>query len=208
MKASKQPRDIEALSELVKIVFGLALSIGAISLISRLPAKPDRIVIDIIEFGFSFLILISVWWGYTHIVSVLPMEDNLTVALNLMLLFLVSIEPYLFYLNITFDLMAHELMLNYASMLYALDMTGLMAILGLFTHQLASEESGLASKEAMIRFERVRNILFISAALFAVTILPTFWTLKLGNVPVRIYLWIVPLLLSFFSGISERKFQE
>jgi uncharacterized membrane protein len=205
---TKRPQAIESLSELVKIIFGLALSIGAISLISRIPVRPIAMFYDIVEFGFSFLILISVWWGYTNIMSVLPMEDGVTLALNLVLLFLVSIEPYLFYLNITFDLLAHELLLNYASMLYALDMAGLMLILALFTHQLAREERGLVSKSAMARFKRVRNTLFTSAFLFAITILPLFWALKLWGLPLRIYLWIIPLILSSVSGIMERKFKN
>ena len=205
---TKRTQPIESLSELVKIIFGLALSIGAISLISRLPTKPLGILVDVAEFGFSFLILISVWMGYTNIMSVLPMEDSVTVILNLVLLFLVSIEPYLFYLNITFDLLSHELLLNSASMLYALDMTGLMLILALFTHQLAREERGLVSKESMARFKRVRNTLFISAGLFAITILPLFWTLKLWDLPIRFYFWFIPLILSSVRHISDRGFQE
>ena len=78
--------------------------------------------------------------------SVLPMENGTIVALNVGLLFLVSIEPYLFYLNITFDLRSQEVLLNTASILYALNMTGLMLILALFTHQLAKEEKGLVPK--------------------------------------------------------------
>jgi len=193
---------------MVKIVFGLALSIGAISLITRTPVRPAGMFIDIAEFGFSFLILISVWWGYTNIMSILPIENGFTLALNLVLLFLISIEPYLFYLNITFDLYSHELLLNYASMLYALDMTGLMAILALFTHQLAKEEKGLVSRDSLARFKRVRNILFASAALFAITVLPLFWIIKLWSLPLRIHLWIIPLILSSLCAISERKFQE
>jgi hypothetical protein len=131
-------------------------------------------LIDIAEFGFSFLILISVWLGYWNITSVLPLEDGATVILNVALLFLVAIEPYLFYLNITFDLLAHETLLNYASMLYALDMAGLMVILALFTHQLTLEERGLVQKESLVSYKRVRNTLFISAALFMITILPVF----------------------------------
>ena len=205
---TKRTQPIESLSELVKIIFGLALSIGAISLISRLPTKPLGILVDVAEFGFSFLILISVWMGYTNIMAVLPMEDSVTVILNLVLLFLVSIEPYLFYLNITFDLLSHELLLNSASMLYALDMTGLMLILALFTHQLAREERGLVSKESMARFKRVRNTLFISGGLFAITILPLFWTFKLWDLPIRFYFWFIPLILSSVRHISDRGFQE
>jgi len=199
---TKRPKPrIESLSDLI---FGLALSIGAISLISRVPVNEFRMLIDIAEFGFSFLILISVWLGYTNIMSVLPLEDRTAILLNILLLFLVSIEPYLFYLNIVFDLSAHELLLNSASILYALDMTGLMLILALFTHQLAREEKGLLPKESLAKYKRVRNTIFIAAALFAITILPVFWTIKLWTLPIRFYFWFIPLILSSVRHIPGR----
>ena len=197
--ARTKPR-IESLSDLI---FGLALAISTIPIISRIPARPFGMLIDLLEFGFSFLILISVWLAYTNIMSILPIEDNIIVTLNLALLFLVSIEPYLFYLNITFDILAHELLLNYASILYALDMTGLMLILALFTHQLAREEKGLVPKEALTQYKRVRDVLFISGALFAITILPFFWTFKIQGLPIRFYLWFLPLVLSSIRRVSE-----
>jgi len=166
---------IESLSD---IIFGLALAISSIPLISRLPAKPFGILIDLAEFGFSFLILMSVWVGYTNIMSVLPLEDTTTLNLNL------------------------------ASTLYALDMMGLMLILALFTHQLAQEEKGLVPKESMKQFKRVGNTLYLSAALFAVSILPIFWSLKLDGQPIRFYFWFIPLILSSLIRISERQFPE
>jgi len=187
-----QPR-IEGLSD---IIFGLALAISTVPLISRLPPRPLGILVDVVEFGFSFLILMSVWTAYTHIMSVLPVEDNTTLNLNLVLLFLVSVEPYLFYLNITFDLLTHELFLNLASILYALDMTGLMLILALFTHQLAKEERGLVPKESLKKIRRDRNSLFLSAALFAITALPIFWTVHVWSQPIRFYLWFIPLIVA------------
>ncbi|MGD0175390.1 MAG: hypothetical protein ABSC50_01010 [Candidatus Bathyarchaeia archaeon] len=186
----------DAEKEVAKIIFGLAIAISTIPLISRLPARPAGILIDIGEFGFSFLILISVWLGYWNIMSLLPIEDGTTITLNVALLFLVSIEPYLFYLNITFDLLAHELLLDSSSILYALDMTGLMLILALFTHQLAKEERGLVPKASLLQYKRVRNVLFISAALFAITALPPFWSFKLWNLPIRFFFWFIPLILS------------
>jgi uncharacterized membrane protein len=197
MKRAK-PR-IESLSD---IIFGLALAISTIPLISRIPANPFRMLVDLLEFAFSFLILISVWLAYTNLMSILPIEDNVTVTLNLVLLFLVSIEPYLFYLNITFDILAHELLLDYASILYAVDMAGLMLILALFTQELAREEKELVPKEAMRQYARVRDILFVSAALFAVTALPFFWSLKIQGLPIRFYLWFLPLALSSIRRVS------
>ncbi len=199
---------VDAEKEAAKMLFGLAIAISAIPLLLRLPARPFGIVIDISEFGFSFLILVSVWFGYWNVMSVLPMEDRTIVALNMGLLFLVSIEPYLFYLNITFDLLSHELLLNAASIGYALDMTGLMVILALFTQQLALEERGLVPKEAVARYKRVRDVLIVSAALFAITVLPIFWTTKFLGQPIRFIFWPIPLITSSARILSERGFQE
>ncbi len=199
---------VDAEKEAAKMLFGLAIAISAIPLLLRLPAKPFGIVIDIAEFGFSFLILVSVWFGYWNVMSVLPMEDRTIVGLNIGLLFLVSIEPYLFYLNITFDLLSHEALLNAASTGYALDMTGLMVILALFTQQLAMEERGLVPKEALARYKRLRDVLFISAALFAITVLPAFWTTKFLGQPMRFIFWFIPLIISSARILSERGFQE
>lgn len=197
---------VDAEKEAAKFIFGLAVAIGTLSLITRLPAKPFGMVIDIAEFGFSFLILISVWLAYWNIMSVLPLEDNAIIILNIALLFLVAIEPYLFYLNITFDLIAHELLLDYASILYALDMTGLVTVIALFTDQLAREEKGLVPKESMARYKRVRNTLFVSAVLFLVTVLPIFWSTKLWGLPIRFYFWFIPLLLSSIRHVPGSRF--
>ena len=199
---SKRPRPrIESLSDLV---FGLALSVGTISLISRLPSSPVRIVYDIAEFGFSFLILITVWISYTNIMSVLPLEDATTITLNVILLFFVSIEPYLFYLNAVFDLAGHEILLNAASVAFALDMAGLMAILALFTHQLTVEEKGLIPKSLLSNYKRIQISRLIAALLFAVTILPIFWSLRIQNIPLRFYLWFVSLIITQTTRVTDR----
>ena len=197
---------VEGEKEAAKFIFGLAVAIGTISLITRLPARPFGIIIDIAEFGFSFLILISVWLGYWNIMSLLPLDDNTIVILNVALLFLVSIEPYLFYLNITFDLLSHEVLLDSASILYALDMAGLVTIIALFTNELAREESGLVPKEALAKYKRVRNTLLVSAALFLVTILPIFWSIKLFGLPIRFYFWFIPLILSSIRHVPPHGF--
>jgi uncharacterized membrane protein len=197
---------VDAEKEAAKFVFGLAVAIGTLSLITRVPTRPFGMLIDIAEFGFSFLILISVWLGYWNIMSALPLEDNTIVILNVALLFLVGIEPYLFYLNITFDLLSHELLLNYASVLYALDMAGLVTIIALFTDQLAREEKGLVPKESLAKYQRVRNTLFISAALFLVTVLPIFWNFRLWGLPMRFYFWFIPLILSSIRHVPARGF--
>jgi uncharacterized membrane protein len=84
---------IESLSDLI---FGLALSIGALTLIGQPQNDFGQILQSILFYAFSFLILISVWYGYTRTMSLLHIETSKLVNLNILLLFLVSIEPFLF----------------------------------------------------------------------------------------------------------------
>lgn len=203
MSVPKHPRPrIEALSDLI---FGLALSIGTISLISRLPRTPIAILVDLMQFGFSFLILISVWMSYTSIMSVLPIEYRRTMVLNIIMLFLVSIEPYLFYLNVVFDLSDFAVLLDTASIIYALDLAGSMAILALFTNELTIEERKLLPQDILGRYRGIRNSFFFSAAIFAITIVPVFWVWRVDNTPVRFYLWFLPLILGSLRRVSRRQ---
>lgn len=197
----KHPRPrIESLSDLV---FGLALSIGALSLLGNLPKNAGEVGSDIVTFGFSFLIVISVWLRYTSIMSVLPIETRTTVILNVIMLFLVSVEPYLFYLVSRYDHVETGL-LDYVSTLFALDLGGLMAILAFFTHSLALEEKKLISQELISRYRRIRNSLFLSAGLFLLTALPEFWSWSVQDLPMRFYVWYAILPISWISSLSER----
>ena len=84
---------IETLSDLI---FGLALSIGALTLIGQPPSDFTQLLFDIAYYAFSFLILILVWYSYTRIMSCLHVEAESSIYFNVVLLFLVSIEPFLF----------------------------------------------------------------------------------------------------------------
>jgi|SRR6267378_4551260 len=81
--AQKSRPRIESLTDLV---FGLALSIGAIGLISNRPKNTEILVESIAGFGFSFLILISIWFRYTEVLSVIRVEMTRTRAPNTTLL--------------------------------------------------------------------------------------------------------------------------
>nr|MDO8082102.1 TMEM175 family protein [Candidatus Freyarchaeota archaeon] len=188
-----RPR-IETLSDLI---FGLALSIGALSLVTNPPISISDITVDILSFGFSFLVLISVWILYTAIMSVLPMETRTTTLLNIILLFLVSIEPYVFNLVSLIGHFHSTQIDNFASIVYAFDMGGLMAIMAFFAHALSIEEKGLVSPLQMSRFKDIRNILFISAGLFFISVIPEFWIWTIEGTPIRFYFWLIPLVISW-----------
>ena len=193
---------IESLTDLI---FGLALSIGAVSLLSKPPMSPEDVIMDLVGFGFSFLILISIWFRYTNIMSVLPVETSGTMFLNAVMLFLVSIEPYLLSL-LTFGPFeaSRVIVLNFASEAYAIDVAGLNLIMGLFAHQLTAEERKLVNPELVGRYRRSRNISYFVAVLFAVSTLPFFWSWEIIGTPVRFYLWYSILAFVWISRLSGR----
>jgi uncharacterized membrane protein len=192
------------------MIFGLALSIGALSLISKPPGSPAEINSDIVGFAVSFIILISVWLRYTSIMSVLPLETSVTIFLNVVLLFLVSIEPYFFDLiNLGPDPTQYQLAnLEYSSILFALDIAGLMAIMAFFTHILTVEENKLISPELMQKYRRLRNSFFIAAGLFVISLLPHFWIWNIKGTQLRFYFWLVPIGIFWMRRLLDKETKE
>src|SRR5271163_1060439 len=121
-RAPQRPRPrIESLADLI---FGLALSVGAISLVSSPPTNVQAVFTDLETFGFSFLLLITMWLRYTRIMSVFPLDSRYVINLNIALLFCVSVEPFLFNIvrntpQTVTDPVAYA---NVTSTLYALDL--------------------------------------------------------------------------------------
>jgi len=182
-----RPR-IQGLSDLI---FGLALSIGAIKFVGSLPTDPSTLTIDLAEFGFSFLILINVWNRYTSTTSVIPVETSWMVRLNMVLLFLVAIEPFLFDVLVGSSLGSDVGVA--ASEYYGFDIAGMNLILAYFTHLLASEEKNLIPREMIGRYKTIRNLLIVGAAMFLVSELPIFWSIIVEGLPLRIVLWMLTL---------------
>lgn len=189
---------IETLSDLV---FGLALSIGALTLVSKSPATPTDLQSEILSFAFSFLILISVWVAYTRIMSVLPVETGFIVLFNLVLLFLVSIEPYLLSLLAS----GSGALLEYDSVLYALDLFGLMSIEAFFAHILSIEDRKLVAPSLIHKQKTRRNEFIFSAFLFLFSILPQFWLWSFAGTRLRILLWYFVLVILWSTQLFESR---
>ncbi len=172
---------------------------GAITLVSQPPTTVWGIYNDLGTFGFSFIILISIWLHYTRIMSVMPVETARTTRLNAALLFSVSVEPFLFGLLTRPPEISSTLLFSFegtASTLYALDLGGMMAIQGFFSLTLASEEKGLVSKEFARQFRQEAKGLFVASGAFLVSILPFFYTTSVGPLgPIRYYVWVAPLFI-------------
>lgn len=199
---------IESLADLI---FGLALSVGAISLVSNPPTTSAQVQGDIVTFGFSFLILITMWLRYTRIMSVFPLDSPGVVRLNIVLLFTVSVEPFLFNLvrNTPAGAVNPYGFSDTTSTLYALDLGAMFLIMGVFTITLATDERNLIPK-TMVRQYRISGLAwFLCGSVFLVSALPLFYATDLGNMgPVRYYLWAAPLFLIWLlrrqSGGAEK----
>jgi hypothetical protein len=124
--------------------------------------------------------------------SALPLETATAVSWNIALLFLVSVEPYLLSLVNTAKAIS---MFDYASIVYALDLAGLVAILGLFTHMLTIEERKLIPARLVGRQRRIRNAFLFSAFLFLISTLPQFLAWRVDGTPLRVIFWYVPLII-------------
>ena len=182
---------IESLSDLI---FGLALSIGAINLVSNVSniTTKGMLLNDIAVFGFSFLILISVWMRYTRTMTFFPFENRLSVSLNTALLFTVSLEPFLFNVLEMNRMLAED----FESQVYAIDLGIMMIILASFTLVLADEDRKLIPAD-MIREAKAESItMFVAGGLFLISLLEIFWVRGPYGFYLRYYLWMIPFVLA------------
>lgn len=179
---------IQTLSDLI---FGLALSIGAITLLTEKPSSVIDLAISLLGFGWAFLILALVWVRYTRIMSVLPVETGRVMGANMLLLFLVSVEPYLYNLiPVSFVSLPGQLDSGITTALYAADMGSMFLIIAYFTHELTIEERKLIPKDLFRSYRLQRNTTIVSAALFLVSTLPIFWSLTVFGFQARFILWM------------------
>jgi uncharacterized membrane protein len=203
--SSFRPRPrIQSLSDLI---FGLALSIGALTLIGQQAADFQNVLIYLGYYGFSFLILINVWRIYSNTMDLLPVETAGLVDLNIVLLFLVSIEPYLFNQILGSSTAAFA---ENVSVLYAIDLAGLFLILAFFTHSLVDEEKKLVPKSLLLSYRRIRNFELLATAIFLISIIPIFWSLGItvGNffIRLRFIMWILTLFLRGVHRLYDARY--
>jgi len=158
---------------------------------------------NILEFLFVFLILITSWIIYTSDMSVLPIETRLVTVLNVALLILVAIIPYLF--DQAVSLINTPDVQNYASTLFTFDYSGSLFIMAGFAHLIAQEEEQLVHEDQMVRFRRIRNRLTILSfiVLFS-TAVPWEW-LILG-VNIRLLIGLLPIASFWFNRMRSAPF--
>lgn len=180
-----RPR-IESLSDLV---FGLALSLGAFALVANPPNDATTLYSDLATFGFSFLILIVVWLAYTRLMTVLAQEHQSTLLLNVVLLFSVSIEPFL--LNVLVRQGLSTSFFGAVSQAYAVDLGVMITLLGLFAWVVTRSASGVLRDGVRKGFRREALNRWLAAGLFFASAAPLFDQFEILSEPFRVWIWVV-----------------
>jgi hypothetical protein len=139
--------------------------------------------------------------------SVLPIETRTVTFLNVGLLLLVAIVPYLLNgVEVASPALTPaevSMIQNYSSQLFALDLGGILMILATFAHVISLEEKRLVAPELVTLFRNGRNRMAILAVLTLISVAPRFWEWTLLGVPIRLYLWYPPLI-SYWVGRAVR----
>jgi len=200
---------IESLSDLV---FGLALSIGSLEFLSSPARDPVGLGKNLVYFGFSFFILVFTWLGYSRTMAVLPRETESSLYLNLVLLFLTAIEPYLFYVLVTSPTDNDA---NIASTAYALNVSGLFLVQAALGRLVVTQD-----KQNKLRNERTLDSVIIArfkgvvlaeiivAAFFLVSTLPVFWGIQTPLGEARFIFWWSAFVVFFLRRRPKSKVQK
>lgn len=197
---------IETLSDLV---FGLALTFGSLILIGSQPKTGTDLLGNVFIFGFSFVIVVMTWIGYSRTIAVLPREVPFSLALNLALLFCVPLEPYLFYLLMTAQTAA---LADAATIGYALDVGTMFLLLAGLAYILVKEEKSRTEEHrrlhpiVLMRFNRIMRLEALVGGIYLASALPIFWLITTPIGPLRFVLWLSPfIIISEYRNPKKRK---
>jgi hypothetical protein len=190
------------------IVFGLALSIGSLILIQNQVLTWHDFVWNVVLFGFSFLVIVMTWLLFSRTISVLPVEVPSALFLNLVVLFCVVLEPYLFYLLMNG---ATQNLLDFTSIGYALDVGVMYVSLGtLASLVLKQERAGTIGHRSRLHpaiLKRFRHMMiseYAAGALFLFSAAPVFWVqTQIGHL--RFVLWYSSFLIFFVSHMLGKR---
>ena len=187
--ASSVPRlSLQTLSDLI---FGLALSIGALVLLGQPPADYIQIVTSLSVFAFGFYLLVTVWYRYASIIRLLPFETTWLHTLNLLLLFLVAIEPYLLNIMVSGSSgVSPQSIEGPVSQLYAFDFGSIYVIFAYFMHELVIQENEIHWSKRIEHYANRLVFFLIVAAAFYISIVPFFGGVNISYFNLRQLMWL------------------
>jgi uncharacterized membrane protein len=171
-------------------VFGLIVVFSAFSLTDSIIQTPINLVNSIAEFALSFAILITVWHLYDGLMARLRTETSVAIALNIVLLFLAVLEPFL--LNISFS---NPSIWDFASVCYAIDMAGLLGVCAVLAQALRIDGRNMLSEQISKNLGSERNLLIVIAAIFLLSAAPLLATYAFLGQTLRSWLWLAILFV-------------
>lgn len=179
-----EKKDIEDLSN---IVFGLALTVGTLTLIKPSEDSFAELISILGNFGLSFLVLLWFWWLYNRTMKDMAMDRQVKYVLNIVLLFLVIIEPYLLTIVGTVS----------GATAYAINLGTAMMIFVAFWH-LMFKETSPSDEVKRQKLRRGRNTMILSALVFyASTLLQLFPTIASSGLQGLIWLMVLVIAMVY-----------
>lgn len=203
--------EIESLSNLV---FGLAISIGGIALIIvQIPTTPADLLKEMLWFSVGFVLLIVIWFNYTRAMAEIIIETPLEFILNIVILLLVSLEPFL--LNVlAFDIPdtpSAQSTVEIASVMFAAVIAAIMIILAVYYHWIMVDKKDQNRPEKALENRHRRDLRLVDASIFLVSTLPIFWRLTVDSLPVRYLLWgttLIPAAIVYVHNLRHHQGQD
>jgi uncharacterized membrane protein len=152
----------KSIEDLSNLVFGLALTLGALTLVA--PSHDDylELLSVLLRFALGFFIIVFVWWLYNATITQTDLGEGNRFLLNLLLLLLVVIEPFL--LTIANS--------KSGATAYAIDLGAIMGIQVAFTYFIEHDERERLDVARLSALRVRRRILVGCCALFFISIIP------------------------------------
>jgi uncharacterized membrane protein len=157
---------LEKFKSITTEVFALTLGLGAFSL-SIIPRTSMVEVAQAVgAFAIAFFYISMIWIIHSRFFERYPLYDDVFLALNFVVLFLVAISPFL--------MQGFSMSSDFAdamSILYALDIMGVYAILGVLHHRYIGQNKDRLKDEESREVKMDRNMQFIISAWFLISAL-------------------------------------
>ena len=169
---------LEKFKSITTEVFALTLGLGAFSL----AIVPKTSIMEVAQavgvFGIAFFYIVAIWIINSRFFENYRLYDNAFITLNFLILFLVAISPFL--------MQAFSLSSDFTdpmSILYALDIMGIFAILGVLHQRYIWQNRDNLKTEKAREVKIDRNMQFIISAWFLTsTVIP---------IPYRFFFWML-----------------
>jgi uncharacterized membrane protein len=181
------------LEDLSNLVFGLALTLGALTLVAPANNSLSDLVDVLLHFGLSFFVLVFIWYVYNFSIKEATIAEGVFV-LNIGLLFLVVIEPFL--LSVTGT--------QSGAVGYAVDIGCTLLILAyIITSVLRKDGWAAKHPDARTLLQR-RNLLLLASALFFASVIPIMVLPMPSGVDLASVIWIAVLAFSLLFRSFQR----